>query len=339
MPKKSVVAPSKVLTPRQISRRQKERQRQRITVLVGLAIIVLIVGVMGYGFSTSRIAPRWQPAVRVDDTTYNLKYFANYVRLAVGNRPSKDAQIVQSLAPSIVSEIQDNEIVKRGAAKLGITVNDDDINQVIRDGLVSPDEKDKVDEAEIGRRFRRLVANLKLSEDFYRQIAANTALRKKIQEKLEGQMPTQAEQVKLSAILLDTDVEAQEVSGKLRSGGDFVALAKEFSKDDATKDTGGDMGWAPQSLYPELDQVAFSLAPGTTSEPIATSKGYYIVKVTEKEASRALDEDTVRSMKSRVFSDWLEKARQDNVLENFVLNKETGRVDPKKMDWILLQLK
>lgn len=339
MPKKSVVAPSRVLTPRQISRRQKDLQRHRITVLAGSAIIVLIVGVMGYGFFTSRIAPRWQPAVRVDDATYNLKYFANYIRLAVSNRPNKDAQIVQSLAPLIVSEIQDNEIVKRGAAKLGIIINDDDVNQVIRDGLVSAEEKDKIDEVEIGRRFRRLVANLKLSEDFYRQIAANTALRKKIQEKLETQILTQAEQVRLSAILLDTDVEAQEVSAKLRGGGEFAAFAKEFSKDDATKDKGGDMGWAPRGLYPELDQVVFNLAPGTPSEPVATSKGYYIVQVKEKQASRALDEDTLKSMKSRVFGDWLEKARQENVLENFVLNKETGRVDPRKMDWILLQLK
>lgn len=338
MPKKSSAASAKVLTPRQVSRWQKERQRQRITLLVGSAIIVLILGVLGYGFFTSRIAPRWEPAVRVNGATVNMAHLVNYLRVALGNQPGTDAQTVQSIAPMVADEIQNNELIKEAAAGLGISVSDEEVNQAIRDGAVTPDEKGKVGEDEIQQRLKRYMTNLKVSESFFREVVTNTVLRKKMQEKLESQIPAQGEQVKLSAILLDTDTEANDVSSKLQSGGDFAALAKEFSKDDATKDKGGDMGWVSRGLYPDLEAAAFSLSVGTPGQPIATSRGYYVLLATDRQNNRPVDDDALNTLKSRALSNWLEQARKQNRLENLLMDQDTGRIPPKKLAWILQQL-
>ncbi|MBI4287338.1 MAG: peptidylprolyl isomerase [Chloroflexi bacterium] len=338
MPKKSSAAPAKVLTPRQVSRWQKERRRQRITILVGSAIIAVIVGVLGYGFFTSRIAPRWEPAVRVNNTTVNMQYLANYLRMALGGQRKSDADTVQSIAPLIVEEIQNSQIIKEAAAGMGVSVSDDEVNEAIRDSAVTPDEKGKIGEEEIQQRLRRRINTLKVPESFFREVVTNTVLRKKMQEKLESQIPTQGEQVKLSVILLDTDIEANEVRAKLESGSDFAAVAKESSKDDATKEKGGDLGWAPRGLYPDLEAAAFGLSTGELSQPIATPRGYFILLATDRQNDRPIDEDTLKAMKSRALSNWVEEARKQHSLENLLVDKDTGRVQPKRLTWLLQQL-
>lgn len=337
MPKRAQVAPPKVLTPRQLSRWQKERRRQRVIFSIGSLIILLIVGVLGFGFYDSRIAPRWQPAVRVNDVTFNTQYFVNYLRVILGNQP-KDSQTVSSVAHVLAEEIQNNQLVKQAALEFNISVSNEEIDQAIKDSIVSPDDKDKVDNAEIQKRLKQLLSNLKIDEAFFREVEANTIWRKKLQEKLESQVPTKSEQVKLSDILLDDDVTAADVHAKLEKGEDFAALAKEFSKDEATKEKGGDMGWVPRGLYPDLEETAFGLPKGTPSQPIATSSGYYIFLVTEKEASKPIAEDTLKILKSRALGNWLQETREKNRLEEYITLKGTDQVNPKKLSWILQQL-
>lgn len=338
MPKKTHMTPAKQLTPRQLSRWQKEHRRQRIIFLIGTAIIVLILGVLGYGYFTSQLAPKWQAAIKVNNTSFNTQYYVNYLRAALSNRP-KDASSINSITPVLVREIQDSELIKQAAKDFGISVSEEDINQSIRDSLVKPDEKDKVSETEIQDRIKKFTANLPFPIDFLKVIVANDEYRKKLQEKLESQVPTQSEQVKLSAILLDTDVTATEVRTKLDNGGDFAALAKEYSKDDKTKDNGGDIGWVPKGLYPELDETAFSLPVGTSSQPISTPNGYYILLVTEKKGSSPISEDALQMLKSRALSTWFEKTRKNNKLKDFLINNDTGSVYPSKLEWILRRLK
>lgn len=338
MPKKSHTMPAKQLTPRQVSRWQKERKRQRLIFLIGSSIIALIVGVLGYGYYTSQLAPRWQTAVKVNNTKFNTQYYVHYLRAVLGTRP-RDASTINSMTPILVRELQDNELIRQAATNFDISVTEEDINQSIRESLIRPEEKDKLSETEIQERVNNFTANVSVPIDFLKEIIAYDVYRNKLREKLEIQVPTQAEQVKLSAILLDTDVTAIEVRAKLDSGGDFTALAKEFSKDENTKDKGGDMGWVPKGLYPELDEAAFSLPVATPSQPIATPNGYYILLVTEKKDSSAISEEALQILKSKALSDWMEETRKKSELEDFLIDKASGIVYPAKLNWILRQLK
>jgi len=75
---------------------------------------------------------------------------------------------------------------------------------------------------------------------------------------------------------------ATDVLGKVISGGDFSALAKQFSEDSASKDNGGDLGWIDASKQPDIVSIASKLKPGDTTKDLTqTSSGYEIVKLTD----------------------------------------------------------
>lgn len=83
---------------------------------------------------------------------------------------------------------------------------------------------------------------------------------------------------------------AKEVKDKLAKGGDFAALAKEYSDDPGSKDNGGTYADAPLSQWvPEFKQAASELPIGQISDPVQTSFGYHVMKV-ESRKTKTLDE-------------------------------------------------
>ncbi|HZG58728.1 peptidylprolyl isomerase [Paenibacillus sp.] len=78
---------------------------------------------------------------------------------------------------------------------------------------------------------------------------------------------------------------AEEVRAKLIGGGDFAALAKQYSDDPGSKENGGLYADAPVSNWvPEFKQAAMELPLGEISEPVETSYGYHIMKVEARTA-------------------------------------------------------
>jgi peptidyl-prolyl cis-trans isomerase D len=63
---------------------------------------------------------------------------------------------------------------------------------------------------------------------------------------------------------------------------DFVALAKELSDDKLTAKTGGDLGvFTVGVMEPAFELAASNLSLGSVSEPVQSSFGYHLIKVTE----------------------------------------------------------
>ena len=73
---------------------------------------------------------------------------------------------------------------------------------------------------------------------------------------------------------------ADEVYKKLQAGGDFAALAKQYSKDTLSADKGGDLDWAGRDTYvKEFGDRLFAMKEGETSEPVKTQYGYHIIRL------------------------------------------------------------
>ncbi len=109
------------------------------------------------------------------------------------------------------------------------------------------------------------------------------------------------EQVRASQILFKTagkkdeevKAKAEQVLKDIKAGGDFAALAKKYSEDEATAKLGGDLDFFPKGkLAPEIDEAAFKLQPGEVSDLVKAADGYHILKVTDRKpaATRPLDE-------------------------------------------------
>ncbi|MDX2472131.1 MAG: peptidylprolyl isomerase [Candidatus Krumholzibacteria bacterium] len=70
---------------------------------------------------------------------------------------------------------------------------------------------------------------------------------------------------------------AQEVARKAKDGGDFTALAKEYS-DGPSGPQGGDLGvWVQGRMVPEFDTAILGMEIGGVSDPVETAFGYHVI--------------------------------------------------------------
>jgi len=79
---------------------------------------------------------------------------------------------------------------------------------------------------------------------------------------------------------------ARQLVEEIRGGGNFQALARQFSESAAAA-SGGDLGWISTDQIPaELASVLVTLGQGEVSDPIRTTDGFYILYVAgRREAS------------------------------------------------------
>lgn len=86
-----------------------------------------------------------------------------------------------------------------------------------------------------------------------------------------------------SHILVKTEEEAKEVKKELDAGKDFAKLASEKSIDPGSKDKGGELGsFKEGEMVAEFWEGAKALKIGEISEPIKSSFGYHIIKLTDR---------------------------------------------------------
>jgi peptidyl-prolyl cis-trans isomerase C len=83
-----------------------------------------------------------------------------------------------------------------------------------------------------------------------------------------------------SHILVKDKALAQSILNRLQKGGNFSALAKEFSTC-PSKSKGGDLGWfGPGKMVPPFEKAVIKLSHGRISAIVQTQFGYHIIKRT-----------------------------------------------------------
>jgi peptidyl-prolyl cis-trans isomerase C len=108
---------------------------------------------------------------------------------------------------------------------------------------------------------------------------------------------------KISHILVTEEERASDLLKRLKEGADFVALAKEFSQDQSTKDSGGRI--AAEVLKGthvagigdanEINSAIFAAdVPTVLDKPFKTERGWEIVKVEERRPERQKGFEEVR---------------------------------------------
>jgi peptidyl-prolyl cis-trans isomerase C len=91
----------------------------------------------------------------------------------------------------------------------------------------------------------------------------------------------QGKEYHLHHILVDNEQQAKDIIAKLKAGGNFDDLAKQYSKDTGSAAHGGDLDWANlQSYVPEFGAAAAKLQKGQiTDEPVKTQYGWHIIRL------------------------------------------------------------
>ncbi len=99
------------------------------------------------------------------------------------------------------------------------------------------------------------------------------------------------EQIRASHILLKTEgkdeaavrKQAEDVLQKVKAGGDFAALAKQYLEDEVSNAKGGDLDYFGRgAMVPEFESAAFTMKAGDISDLVKTSFGFHIIKIVDK---------------------------------------------------------
>ena len=82
---------------------------------------------------------------------------------------------------------------------------------------------------------------------------------------------------------------AEDILKQIKAGGNFADLAKKYSDDPGSKNSGGELPFAQHgTMVPEFDKAIFTQKIGDT-EIVKSQFGYHIVQVEERKAAHAQD--------------------------------------------------
>ena len=95
------------------------------------------------------------------------------------------------------------------------------------------------------------------------------------------------EQVKARHILVADPNLAKQVLAKIKAGGDWTALAKQYSTDPSSKDKGGDLGYFGRGqMVPQFQDAAFGAKVGQVVGPVKSPFGYHIIQVEDRKPAQ-----------------------------------------------------
>lgn len=316
MAKKVKAPPRREVTKRRLARWQQERRRRRRIIAAGTVVIAVVMAIVGYGVYATIIAPAGERVTTVGDKVFSQADYADALRLCqLGFCPSSGDERED---PILFLEM--NELVKQGAEAFimegapadELSVTEDEVTQGIR--LLLEEGGEPLSDEEFEDRYQQVLSNMGLSDEKFREVIKTDLLRDKLGKYFVGQIPQSAEQVHVQAILVATLEEAAVVMGNLSEGDDFASLAEQYGD--------GDLGWLPRGIMSqEFDEVAFSIDIGNVSESFLTNKGYYIIKVLDKE-ERELDEAVREQLATSELASWLAQERANKVERNPKYNQE-----------------
>jgi hypothetical protein len=71
---------SQLVTKKHLARQQRERLQNRYILIASIAVIVIVVGLIGYGVVQQYILTPQQPVAKVGDKAITTKQFQTYAR-------------------------------------------------------------------------------------------------------------------------------------------------------------------------------------------------------------------------------------------------------------------
>jgi parvulin-like peptidyl-prolyl isomerase len=281
LPKKKIEKPQREMTHRQLTHHQKQTRLQRIVFIAGIIVIVAIVAVIGTGFYMAKYKPLHQTVLKIGDTEYNMDYMISAMTSIIATYQSygltPNVSNVSSYASGAIQSIESGYLLVEGASKLDppVTVSDDEVTKYINDNKL-PKTKFTQDGV------RRQLVVEKLQSGYF-----------------SDKVPASAEHRAVWAMLLESQVQADQVKARISKGENFPDIAAAISLDKSTKDKKGDLGWLPKGV---LSSVLSDINPSnvTTLEDkifsqdtaknqlialpdstLTKSVGYWLIKVTE----------------------------------------------------------
>ena len=147
----------------------------------------------------------------------------------------------------------------------------------------------------------------------------------------------EVEYAQVKVMLLGSEEEANEVRAGLEAGEDFATLAEEFSQHDESRENGGEFEVTSKGVMSSaFNEFVFDpeVELETLSQPIpddavSTEGGYWLVKVTEADENRQIEEEDRDILKADALNQWAEALWDDPD------NRVESYLDDEKKEWAI----
>jgi foldase protein PrsA len=250
---------------------------------------------------------------------------------------TQGVQIEQQYRAQLLDNLIRQELVNEAAKSLGVTVTTKQVDDYVTGLEQQYGSKAALETAMKtagidATALREQITNSLLTDAVSSKVATGGAAPTATQIKAyynanKSQFGTPA-QVHAEHILLATKDKAlaQTVLAKVKAGGNFATLAKQYSTDPGTKDNGGDLGWAAPSAYvTEFADAVDSMKVGDV-KLVQSQFGWHIVKLlgrraatqqTLQQATAAVTQTLQQNARSDAFAQYLAGLRKKATIEIF----------------------
>lgn len=284
------------------------------------------------------------PEAQVTDTIQTVRTQSGLEDTdAWGQFLASNSMTPESVREQIIDSLADQELVKQGAAELGVTVESSEIDTYVESmkanfnddeawkkaleeaGFTEDSYRESIQSSllqqHVGTHFEE---NAKVADDDYLE-SAKTYVSYYDGAKRSSHILFKVEDTTDEAAMQAAREKAQDVLNQINSGSlDFAEAAAQYS-DDSSKDNGGDVGWDRATTFVTAYQEALNgLEVDQVSGLVESEYGIHIIKCTEvynaPEEVTSLDQipadfqETIKSMASSVransdYTAWLEDLR------------------------------
>ncbi|MBA4803489.1 MAG: peptidylprolyl isomerase [Brevundimonas sp.] len=151
--------------------------------------------------------------------------------------------------------------------------------------LASEAERRGLDNSALAQRRLEATRERILGDMLVETVVNNTISERKVEELYQEQLrlARTSEEIRTRLILSRTRAEADAVIGILAQGAAFEAVAMERSIDEATRFSGGDLGYSTLDVMPQAYANALRGQPaGSTVGPFQTEGGWAVLRVEDR---------------------------------------------------------
>jgi len=232
-----------------------------------IAAVVFLAGILswvGYEYYKDyKSDPLRQVVIEVNGVPFTMEYFVKMLdAYTAGMNSTVISQWGDYFTDMVADDIINAELLKQGAKNLGIEVTSEEIDAKLKEYELPNDR-------------------------IYRDIVSSALLKEKLGKYFGSQLPDTMEQSHVQVMFVESQEVATELIAEIEAGGNFTALAEEFSCNSSVE---GDLGWLPEELMPNtlIADAAFNLTVGEISQSIydetaTKSVGYWLIEVTDKQ--------------------------------------------------------
>ena len=303
------------------SRSTREKRHEKLAWGIGSGLLVLVIGIVVFGFYQEFYRPPRVWAGSVRDQEFKMGDLVERIRVLQG----LSGQVDLSTVPfEYLRDLLNAEVLRQAAPDLGFRLTDEDIDGVIKSQFYpSVPEGQESDPGQLDQEFQNnyqiFLARTGLADADFRVIVQEQIALQQLGLMLGRTIPETTEQVEVEWIRTEIEgridvgaVRARLGTEKTGGGEDFIKVAGEVGVPAGFADRTGYVGWVPKGAFPELDGALFGdeerdippLEVGEISGPIFTQNGIYIVRLLTGPTDRDFSNQMRNKLNVELVTKW-----------------------------------